>query len=577
MKKSRFAMHLSTKLESQESVEKAAPLLKFGSDAGSSGTYRSVCDHFPQLPNDTRYLLARVLKTIFDRAEDKGVDYTPFIITPEVSITYPQHVVDDLRVSKAVMPKLSEGDDMYVTSSRVSLTSMAELSRISKGSLSGINSHQQQLTVEGLEKWRKALAKVGKANPDIADVKALADMADPTIYLDALLSEWSNLTSSLGLKRIKEWAELYSGLDEDEIEQKVSEKQPTYDSYLDSMITIWRSQYKNGELPQYQDKKTLLEVLKTVTNRRSISRGFNDMITCVHDGMPSFNSRVKHSKSNYPVYKTRYDSAMSETGMTSSILMAYCLFTGINPISMLYWLAMTESKTPGDYNVISSYSLNEFMLWNGTISPVEYQKFFNEIHNLGLVSDQDRWALNLLSAEFVYKHVPDEEMIGDKLKGDKVNLSSVTTEYMMQCPSKSSIRIPDNCNTLFGLALSATMEGILDAPNDMGCLSLVSDGQVLGIFKDEDRKVAEDERCSMTTEAFTEFMLKSLSVRGDVEDYITVTINGVEKKAADVEKEDLNSRTIQDCQESYNHSAPIITLRSTTTFYMALSAAVLGQ
>lgn len=494
--------------------------------------YKVLDTLLPNVADGVKLALSNVLGGVFYRAGDKDASYTPFKVTPKASLTYPQHVVDDLRKSGAVMPEVSEGDNMYSASGQVSLSAIADLSRISKGSLSGVNSHQQHLTVEGLERWRKALSKIGRANPTIEDVHALSQLGDPKVFLEVLLTQWSELISALPIARISEWALAHTDHDVDTLAILVESFRPTYKSYVRNMLTIWRTEYNEGKLETYADKRTLLDVLQTRTASRRISRGFHDMIQLVHGNMPAFNSRIKYSKSNYQEYKRRYSTDATETGLTAEVLMGYCFFLGINPIAMLQWLAHKEANAPSGWVRGYGHTPRDIIVWQGTISPVEYQRFYEAIHEMGLVSDQNLWAMGLYMTTCVYKNVPIAREVETALEADSVSLQSVVNKYANDI-STMDFAMPKptgGYDTLLAQAMACSDFPVSCAHLDVLAISMVSEGELLHKGKHQDVKDEANSRLLLDEEDYMNYVRSIYTPKSfrNPEKYVSLTVGDEE-------------------------------------------------
>ncbi|CAM0041142.1 hypothetical protein VPHK437A_0019 [Vibrio phage K437a] len=411
----------------------------------------------PNAPFRLQLSVAGTVTTVLRRAVNVGTCYTPFHSTPEGAISFPRHMTDTLRELGARMPETSEGDESYRPRYEVTLSAMAELSQLSKSTLASVNAGRQHLTVEGLNLWRIALVKIGKANQNIAEVAALTTFEDPEEFLDQLVRDWESLDSPLPIERIIEWGVTYTKLSEDAITARVEIARPNIVDYTKAVIKVWRDEYRESKLPNLSTCRTLLDVFKTKTSGRRLGRGFNEMTKAVHPDGTMFNTRIKYSKTNFAAYKARYDSDHTETGISSEVLMGYCFFLGINPIAMLQWVAAKEAKLPGTWDVERVHDENSFLLWRGAISPRECLRFYEAIQQMGLVSDQNLWSLNLLHPSVTYKNLPTEEEVMNRLSGDML-LEELVSQYIYSSPAKPEDAVREwkeykgTHNTLYGLA-----------------------------------------------------------------------------------------------------------------------------
>lgn len=494
--------------------------------------FTDVTSLFPKLDENHRAVLANVVKTIFSRVKDKGAGYTPFKSTPQGSITHPQTVVDALSLHGAVMPPI-EGNQ----SERVTLNSISMLSLISKGSLASVNSGQQHMSVASLEGWRKSLAAIGDHNPDIEVVSGYAELGEPRSFLVELLEEWRDLISTLPLSRIEEWADEYSGMERADIDRQIAYYTPTHKGFMHSMIKVWREEYNQGKLDNYLDKPHFLDVLQTRTVSRRIGRGFHTMIGSVHTGMTPYNSRVNYPKTNFAEYKRRYSEPRVETGLTSEVLLGYCLFTGINPMSMLHWLAYQESKLPGEWKTHKSASTEQDIIeWNGVMHPAEYKRFHGAIIKLGLVSDQNRWAMDLLSVSWVYHDLPQGDKVEDSLNTHAFGLKPVIDNLPSYEDLAGKLGLSElSCEykTPVGAALAAEVN-VFNAHRDLMCLSLMSVGELnygtKYAFDERKRGEVEKARNSLEVDDFYTHMYDHICHEfahvGDPEDYMDVEMSG---------------------------------------------------
>ncbi len=513
---------------------------------------------FPKLDESHRMALAHTTKSIFNRAESKGASYTPFKSTPEGSFTHPQSMVNWFSARKAQMPPMEDNQSL-----RVTINSMSALSGVSKGSLASVNAGNQHMTVHALEAWRKALAAIGSHNDSIESVHEYSDFGEPNVFLCKLLEEWRDLVSTLPLTRIEEWAEVYSGLSDEQIKKEVEDYRPSHKEFLSSMVRVWRDEFKQGKMESYIDKTTLLDVLHTRTVSRRIGRGFHTMIEAVHTGMAPFNSRISYPKTNFAEYKRRYGVATVETGLTSEVLMGYCLFTGINPIAMLHWVACQETKSHGTWNAKVANTPRDMLEWLGAMSPVEYARFHTAIHQMGLVSDQNRWALGLFSACWVYCDLPTQPKVKERLGADYHGLATVADEFLFLYGVETDFKYDAvRYKTPVGMALAAEVN-VFEAHNDLECFGHMSCGESNHIQKYAMLDNFDEERNAFdTAEEFVGFMrghlCKEYGYRVNTEDgsYMQLVTN------ADGEVDIANSyRT---------HEVSSKTKSSTTAFYRAI-------
>ncbi|QZI93128.1 hypothetical protein SIPHO049v1_p0003 [Vibrio phage PS14A.1] len=387
----------------------------------------------PRAPIKLKLSVAGTVSAVMNRAVSVGTCYTPFQSTPEGAISYPKHMTDELRKLGARMPTTSEGDESYRPRHEVTLSAMAELSQLSKSTLASVNGSRQHLTVEGLNLWRIALVKIGKANPTITSVSALTVFEDPEEFLDELISDWKGLDSPLPVERIIEWGATYTKLSYDDVIVKVDAARPDITQYTKSLIKVWRDEYRLNALPNLTNCKTLLDIFKTKTSGRRLGRGFNEMIKAIHPDGASFNTRIKYGKTNFAAYKLRYESDRAETGLSSEVLMGYCVFLGINPIAILQWIADREASMPGIWDVERVYDDNSLLLWKGTISPRECLRFYEAIQQMGLVSDQNAWSLHLMHPSVIYRNLPTADSIMEHFNGD-VYMDKAVAAYCKDSP-----------------------------------------------------------------------------------------------------------------------------------------------
>ena len=229
-----------------------------------------------------------------------------------------------------------------------------------------------------------------------------------------LLEELRGLTSHYPLTRVAEWCDIYGQGSSVTFRARVV---PTAAEYVRNAISAWRS----CEIVAHDPKMSFLDVLSEYTKSRRLSRGFHKMVQVVHTGMRAFNSRISYPLTNLVAYKKRYKHELVETGLTAEILIAYCLFCGLHPVSLLSWLARREVVVPSRFEVRRAAMPEDFILWRGTVSPHEHDRFLQMIMNMGLVSDQKSWAYGLLSARFVYRDLPTEESIRARIAPNEVS------------------------------------------------------------------------------------------------------------------------------------------------------------
>lgn len=229
-----------------------------------------------------------------------------------------------------------------------------------------------------------------------------------------LLEEARSLCSGYPLVRVAEWSDLYGEGSDVTFRARVV---PTAAEYVRNAISAWRS----CPIVAHDPKMSFLDILGGYTKSRRMSRGFHKMVQVLHTGMRAFNSRISYPLTNLVAYKKRYREELAETGLTAEILMAYCLFCGLHPMSLLTWLARREKVVPSRFEVRRAVTPEDFILWRGTVSPHEHDRFLQMIINMGLVSDQKAWAYGLLSARFVYRDLPTEESIKARIAPNEVS------------------------------------------------------------------------------------------------------------------------------------------------------------
>lgn len=450
----------------------------------SGEAFAAVSKVLPNTDGKVRTVIASVLTSVFNRALEGVASFTPFNSTPEGAVTYPEYLLRMLKEGGAVIPTATG-------TTEPSYGALSNLSGITKSSMASTNAARQHLTVPALEKWRLALAAIGEANKG-TDIYQLSHHGVPETYLTTLLSEWRDLDSPLPLGHIKEWALEYANVSQEKLDELVAKYTPTYTSYLKAMLKVWREQYQSGQIETYAGYGSFLEVLKTKTSARRLGRGFNDMVTAVHTPLDNYNSRVTYPKTNFKAYKDRYNSLNAETGLSAEVLMGYCLFTGINPISILQWVSVSESATPGTWTAERVYIPEDMIMWKGAISPRDCVQFFDSVQTLGLVSDQNLWALHLLHPTFTYKNIPTYELVS-KVMNDRL-YDSVVTEATNGMPSATALsdKVGYEHETLFGQAFAHV--DVLQAASSEACIS----GTAAGLIKTSIKATPESIEASLT-------------------------------------------------------------------------------
>lgn len=391
----------------------------------NSAVAKEVTCCLPCIGGEAANLIAKAVMGIFnDQANPSGKEaqpLSPFMFTPNSlgATTSPSAVIEFLKSEGAHIPH--GGREL-----NPSLNSLYWISGIPVGTLSSLNSGKMKMDANKLELWRKALVTIGVSNRN----DWLTSFDNPENYLDSLLEDYKSMASALPLERIREWATKHTNILENDISAKLGSVTMTVANYLTSIIGIWREQYTSNVLDNLVGCYDFMSVLKMYTGRKSTKRAFNKLIPTIHRGMPQFNRRVKYPVKLTTEYSNRYTGVGHETGLTAEILLAYCFYLGMNPMSLLRWLATAELRNPGSH--ISegiTFDINDLVGWRGVVSPWEFNRFVVLISSLGLVSDQEKWALCVYDASNIYRNIPTKADIDRTLEDKAMTFDSTLTHF----------------------------------------------------------------------------------------------------------------------------------------------------
>lgn len=392
-------------------------------------------DNTHKLPRYTLSLIAKVLTTVYESNAASETPITPFRKVPDtfIPITNPKAVLDYLRSANA---KMSVGGKEVP----VSQNTLATMSGINKGSLSSITNGRMNFSANGLEQWRKVLVDIGRLN----GMDELTAYDSPSAFLDSMLDDYASLTSRLKPSVVVEWATVHAQLSPNTTSEKVAAAKPNYSECFQAIVNVWRQEYATGQMQTYDDKLNFDALLKTHTASRSMARGFHKMVRAIHSNMPPCNSRVRYPTTYYQEYVNRYRGKAVETGLTADILIAYCFYLGMNPMSLLVWFADYEVRVPGDYAVMSN-EVDSFNLiaWKGLLPPWEYQKLALRCMQLGLVSDQERWIFTAFDAKHIYHNLPTVSTVLEALGDRAMAMRSIVEDALDM--------IPDNVGSWVGM------------------------------------------------------------------------------------------------------------------------------
>lgn len=473
---------------------------------------------FPRLSESHVSVIANAVTDIFERSRDTGMPLTPFASVPEVTISSPRSIVELLNSVGGMVPPRSSLS--HEAPKKPSVNALAVMSNISRGTFNSVAAGRQYMSAADLELWREALCEIGDHN-NIEELKALGN---PLSFLRALVEEFVSLESSVPVERIEEWVAYTNQVVPDSIndEEKAAIMAPIAQidagQYTEAMVKVWRAQYMQGKLERFE-VHTLMDVLTTRTTSRRFSRGFQNLTAAIHDTMSAFNSRVKYPRRNYAQYKARY-SNKCETGLTSEVLMGYCFYLGINPVSLLYWLVSSEAAMPGAYTAEEVDEARGVVKWLGTMSPVEYDRFMEATLCLGIVPDSRRWLFSLIQSKFVFSQLPTaretERMLGARSPAYKTAIE----EYFSGVDTSL-----EGCDLVRGFDSYLGMAAGFDlarANDDVNCLGFYMLG-VTSAHGSRAQKI-DEETADLDDDAFKAYALAHLLdlSAGNSEDYLHV-------------------------------------------------------
>lgn len=379
----------------------------------------------PELPDSAAYVIGSAIAAVYSMHDSTGRPLSPFKSVPNTVITSPSQVMRFLRQHDMTVPwdgKAQKPTYLYVS----------HISGISKGTLSAISDGRMNFNAERLEQWRNALAIVGKANGE----EGLSAFADPVVFLEELLDDYKNLLSTLSLDVIKDWAtEALPDMTGEEVTAAIEAATPGYGEYYEAMVNVWREEYVSMSAETFIGQPDFDSILRTRTPSRKFGRGYHKMIAAVHRNMKAYNTDVKYPSTNFPMFKARYSSNTVETGLTADVVIGYCFFLGINPLSVLRWFARNEVQNPCKYQIQASGSkLEDVVRWQGAIGPVEYQKLVDAIISMRLVSDQERWIFALFSSSYVFRNIPTVDDVYEGLGENATLYKTIVEEFEYMLP-----------------------------------------------------------------------------------------------------------------------------------------------
>lgn len=400
---------------------------------------KELATKYPSLGGHALSLIGKVVTAVFkDQHTPSGKEsqpLSPFMSTPSSmgATTSPSAVVEFLRAEGIHIPL--NGKEM-----NPSLNALSYLSGIPSGTLSSLNMGRMKMDGAKLEQWRNSLVLIGKAN----DNEWLVSFENPETYLDSLIEDYESMASALPLERIRDWAINHSSMLSEHVEAKLGKVSVSALQYVDSIIGVWRHQYVSDCLENLSGCIDFMSVIKSYTGHTSIKRGFNKLVPTVHRGMAQFNDRIRYQVKLTAPYTQRYTGTGNETGLTAEILLAYCFYLGMNPMALLRWLAEAELRNPGSHLTEgTSFDINNLVGWSGVLSPWEFNRFVVLISSLGLVSDQEKWALCVYDASNIYRNIPTKADI-DRSLGDKaMTFDEVTTNFFHSNPD-----MPTSCKVI---------------------------------------------------------------------------------------------------------------------------------
>lgn len=422
-------------------------------------TLNSVEEITPKFPASMKQLLASAIDSLLARADADNCPYSPYIGYPytddeNMPAFAPRRFVNVLMAHNAKV-EIIEGASGEKEIKPVNYSVLSEVTGLDKGEMTALDKANIYLKADQIESWRLMLVNVGKHTPELS---SLASTTPEVILAEAVL-DLKLLRCRPNLGYLCDYAMKYCGMDKENALQYIDQHRPNARTFYSSMVNIWREEIELGTFETYHFN-TFYELISSKTALGRLGRSVGKFLPELHGQLPDMNSRVSYPKTYREEYKRRYGSSDRETGLTADMVMAYCFYLGLNPLSVVHWFANKELHRPGYFNAHTTVYSCDVVEWIGFISPIEYQKLLDAIIS-SLVSDQKAWTVALLGAQYVFKDLPSLDSIRDKLcsKDGYVDDSlvsqtlSVAADLLegMPAPSEYSVKDVGNLVQVFGL------------------------------------------------------------------------------------------------------------------------------
>lgn len=352
----------------------------------------------PVLNQNLVNILANVLGHLWKRIESKECHWCPFPDSPTFNLVNPLDLVAlvNLRFSESL-----------TTEGPLTLKAL-NLVNLKSSTVRSISEGRSMTTPDQLEEIRREIYKL-----------CPVDFFEPDTFLSELLEGIENLHFHYPTDRLQTWAERYSP------DSVFRLPYIGIEEYFLKLMAAWRSEWLNGKAAVQHPAETLGDFIASRTRLRRLSRGLEHVCSAVFSETSPYNDRIQHTGSNAPLFRKRMNS-YGEFGLSAEMLFGICVYTGINPLSMLIWLADSEIGHHGQARYHLKTSPRNLVEWTGSLDPHEYQRFLELCGLLSLVPDQHKFILGLMSAGYVYRNLPTTEEVTKALP---VSYAQVANDY----------------------------------------------------------------------------------------------------------------------------------------------------
>lgn len=337
----------------------------------------------PKVPKNLANSLANALNYLWSRIHKMGIPYSPFVTSPTWDFSHPQGMLD--YVNDKYREKLSR--PINLADLKIKGMYRSNVEKMAEG--------RQIMTADQLESVRRT----------IWEMYEIPEM-EPNAFLAKFCEGLEKLYFGYPVDRLEQWATRYAP------KSVFVYPKTELDEYLILIVKAWRLQWLNNKFDHYDRHKSFFDLLGDRTKLRRLGRGMDHVVHAIFNEQEGYNTRLK-PVANVPRFRRMLEGR--ELGLTADSIMGICLMTGISPLSVLLHFAHQELELKGSPSYHLKHSARDMVEWRGSLDPHQYQILIDYCVSLGLVPDQHKFVLGLMSAGYVYANLPSIENMSETI------------------------------------------------------------------------------------------------------------------------------------------------------------------